>query len=172
MPTAMVDLTGRRFGKLVVLEKAEAPDSVTKHRYAYWKCRCDCGKERLARADFLKNGSFHSCAYCPTITDEGEYMRYTAANGRSFIFDKEDLPHVEARRWSVSPDGYVHCSNAQDEFYNLPCILLGVESNPDSCVTRINGDKFDNRKPNDGLQAFHTSGSVQSASSGAALTNG
>ena len=34
------DLTNQRFGQLVVLEFAYATD-----KNAYWKCRCDCGKE-------------------------------------------------------------------------------------------------------------------------------
>jgi hypothetical protein len=36
------DLTGRRFGKLVVLSRAE-----TRNKRTYWLCRCDCGTEKV-----------------------------------------------------------------------------------------------------------------------------
>ena len=39
----IVDLTGQRFGKLIVLEKTKKPENVT-NRCAYWLCKCDCGK--------------------------------------------------------------------------------------------------------------------------------
>lgn len=37
---AFIDLTGKKFDRLTVLEKG------SKHgKEWYWKCRCDCGKE-------------------------------------------------------------------------------------------------------------------------------
>lgn len=50
------DLTGMRFGRLTVLERA---GSVGKS--AAWRCRCDCGKEVTARADNLRSGGTRSC---------------------------------------------------------------------------------------------------------------
>lgn len=51
------DLTGRRFGKLTVLERAERNAS-GKIR---WRCRCDCGKERIVIGTLLRNGRVISC---------------------------------------------------------------------------------------------------------------
>lgn len=58
------DLTGKRFGKLVVIERAEKPK--VKHPGAYWLCRCDCGNEVIKRADSLKKGA----KSCGCITKE------------------------------------------------------------------------------------------------------
>lgn len=52
-----IDLTGRRFGRLLVLEKAGRNDSLQ----ILWRCRCDCGKETITRGLTLRNGETKSC---------------------------------------------------------------------------------------------------------------
>lgn len=51
-----IDLTGRKFGKLLVLEKSEK-----KGDKICWKCRCDCGKEKVIAGQNLKSGKTVSC---------------------------------------------------------------------------------------------------------------
>lgn len=48
----MVDLSNKRFGRLVVLEYAGK---------TVWKCRCDCGNYKLVTAGHLKDGHTKSC---------------------------------------------------------------------------------------------------------------
>lgn len=45
----VIDLTGQRFGKLVVIERAwEREDELDDKRYgAYWRCLCDCGNTNV-----------------------------------------------------------------------------------------------------------------------------
>lgn len=50
------DLTGQKFGKLTVLERAE-----TKNKRTYWKCRCDCGNIVITEAYGIKTGHTKSC---------------------------------------------------------------------------------------------------------------
>ena len=54
------DITGQRFGKLVVLGKGESkgPGRTT------WNCKCDCGNEKNIRGDALKSGYTKSCGNC------------------------------------------------------------------------------------------------------------
>lgn len=52
-----LDLTGKRFGRLTVLERAEN----NKKREKRWKCVCDCGKETIAVSYRLINGRVKSC---------------------------------------------------------------------------------------------------------------
>lgn len=42
------DLTGRRFGRLVVLEQAEDHVQENGKHIARWWCQCDCGSEPMA----------------------------------------------------------------------------------------------------------------------------
>ena len=49
-----MDLTGRRFGRLVVLGPEEG-------KRGYWRCRCDCGNEVVCYKEYLYGGSTRSC---------------------------------------------------------------------------------------------------------------
>lgn len=51
-----VDLTGRRFGMLVVLSRKKMPDGV-----GMWECRCDCGALTISDANRLNRGKKKSC---------------------------------------------------------------------------------------------------------------
>ena len=52
----LIDLTGQRFGRLVVLERAE-----NKGRKPAWLCKCDCGKVVTVISDSLNAGRTNSC---------------------------------------------------------------------------------------------------------------
>jgi len=57
MPTYnFIDLTGKRFGRLIALEKT--PNSKGK---TMWKCICDCGRIVIARGEHIRNGATKSC---------------------------------------------------------------------------------------------------------------
>ncbi len=60
--SALIDLTGRRFGRLLVLGREGT--------YYYddgfvavplWRCRCDCGRETVVRGTCLRRGTTRSC---------------------------------------------------------------------------------------------------------------
>ena len=48
-------MINKRFGKLIVLEEHE------KNKYAYYKCKCDCGNITIVQSSHLKNGHTKSC---------------------------------------------------------------------------------------------------------------
>lgn len=51
------DLTGQRFGKLLVLEHYDYT-SFRKHR---WLCKCDCGNFKIVQSNHLKSKATTSC---------------------------------------------------------------------------------------------------------------
>jgi hypothetical protein len=51
------DMTGLRFGKLTVIER----DSTISSAAAYWRCKCDCGKEKSIRGQSLRSGLVIDC---------------------------------------------------------------------------------------------------------------
>ena len=56
------DIAGQRFGRLTVLRLAtvaERPPVL--NAGAYWVCRCDCGRETVARGYALRKGQSRSC---------------------------------------------------------------------------------------------------------------
>lgn len=52
-----IDLTGKRFGRLIVLERA-TNDKWGAHR---WLCMCDCKNKTIVHKRFLENGKTKSC---------------------------------------------------------------------------------------------------------------
>lgn len=50
------DLTGQRFGRLVVVGLHP-----TETRKTYWVCQCDCGNMKIVRSDSLQCGAIRSC---------------------------------------------------------------------------------------------------------------
>ena len=56
------ELTGQRFGRLVVLSRAEN-DKFGKTR---WLCQCDCGNQKIINAGSLKRGLTTSCGCVKT----------------------------------------------------------------------------------------------------------
>lgn len=52
-----IDLTGQRFGKLVVLERL----ANYKRKQTYYKCKCDCGNEVITNSSKLRDGKKTSC---------------------------------------------------------------------------------------------------------------
>lgn len=61
MARQLIDLTGQRFGKLVVLERAENHVRSNGQIDVQWRCLCDCGNERICVGTELKRGGITSC---------------------------------------------------------------------------------------------------------------
>ena len=49
------DLTGKKFGRLTVLEPTEEK---TKDGRRIWKCKCDCGNIKFTTCQNLKRGHY------------------------------------------------------------------------------------------------------------------
>jgi len=54
--TRVIDLTGDRYGRLVVISRAP-----NKGRRVAWRCRCDCGAERIIASNNLRRRHTLSC---------------------------------------------------------------------------------------------------------------
>ena len=55
------DLTGRRFGRLTVVERAEDCILSSGRKFVQWKCVCDCGNTTYVTSVHLINGDNVSC---------------------------------------------------------------------------------------------------------------
>jgi len=53
----LIDLTGQRFGRLVVLERVLNKNS----KHAYWCCQCECGCVKTVQGGHLRQGITQSC---------------------------------------------------------------------------------------------------------------
>lgn len=91
------DLTGKRFGRLVVLEEAGR-----KNRQVTWKCVCDCGKTVSVRGSDLRGGQ-KSC---------GCISREIARNSHK-THDKS-----KTRIYRVWHGIKCRCCNPNDKYYS------------------------------------------------------
>ncbi len=55
----IIDLTGKRFGLLTVVERVELEE--TGFGMGLWKCLCDCGNTKMAEGYYLRKGMISSC---------------------------------------------------------------------------------------------------------------
>ena len=117
------DLTGRRFGRLIVINQIEDHITTGGHHKAQWLCKCDCGEKDITiRGDDLKSGKTKSCGCLNrenTIRrnkeghktnvweDEifedqyGKYkIGYCYKTGNKFYVDLDDYELVKEHCWS------------------------------------------------------------------------
>lgn len=73
----MIDLTGQRFGRLVVISRAPTL------RYSRWVCNCDCGATVTVSLQLLRMGAkgTRSCG-CLRLEQRRENLARLRAEGR------------------------------------------------------------------------------------------
>ena len=57
----LIDLTGQKFGRLTVLERAEDYKTPKGKRHTRWMCKCECGNTAHILGDHLKGRLTKSC---------------------------------------------------------------------------------------------------------------
>ena len=80
------DLIGKRYGRLVVDSYSHC-----KNNYHFFKCKCDCGNEKIALKSHIINGATSSCG-CLHKETQAEKMRkrriYYNLFGRQFTIEE------------------------------------------------------------------------------------
>lgn len=105
------DLTGQKFGKLLVQERTGS----NKNRDAMWKCLCDCGKETTVSSRYLRSGRIKSCGCLRHKLTPADYtvhgQRFTrlyriwlGMKARCNIPSSTSFPYYGARGITVCPE--------------------------------------------------------------------
>lgn len=71
-PKELIHLTGKKFGKWTVLERAPNTGANVN-----WKSRCECGNIKNVRSDSLRNGEKLGCYDCSRRTRKTHGMKNT-----------------------------------------------------------------------------------------------
>ena len=74
------DLTGKIFGRLLVVERAE--NDSTGH--VRWRCECECGKITVVSAGSLKRGSTKSCGCLHSELASQQMFKHGGAHTRLY----------------------------------------------------------------------------------------
>lgn len=90
------DLTGQRFGRLVVLSREGSFKSSKGKSRVRWKCLCDCGEYTYTHSNTLKTGNTSSCGCLGTesrishnMYDTRPYYIWASMRSRCDSTDKE-----------------------------------------------------------------------------------
>lgn len=139
------DLTGKRFGRLVVscldLEMSE------KTGRSCWYCNCDCGGHRSVRGSSLKN---NDCQSCGCIQDEirskrnKENAKYNGeSKTRIYIIWSRMIVRCE-KDWSSHKKDYkdrgIAVCEEWHDFFNFKKWALNNNYNEDLSIDRIDND--------------------------------
>lgn len=155
-----IDLTGKQFGNLIVLERTEHPKD---KKRTYWLCECQCEKKTkiIVEGYHLRSGHTTSCGCLkkkqfiersskgPNIYKifQDKVMGYNEED--CFIIDKEDYDKVKQYRWHLDHYKYWVADIEIDEVkkrIKLHRFIMNAESNQK--VDHKDRNKNNNRKEN------------------------
>jgi len=124
------DLTGQRFGRLLVLSRERRKTSDGRGRWT-WCCRCSCGKETSVYAKHLKNGATKSCG---CLVREPKKDQTEVGRRRIFNNYKSTAAHKDLS-FEFSESTFLALAS-------LPCHYCGIEAGPSTF--NVNGvDRVD-----------------------------
>jgi hypothetical protein len=135
-----INLTGRRFGKMLVVKDAGR----NKYGHTLFLCKCDCGNEKVVRSATLLIGKGKSCGCIP----HGGHnkLTYGEASFNTVLFSYRWNAKQRKRDFSLTPEEF-------KEIIVKDCIYCGQEastirSSPDnfgefvfSGLDRVDNDK-------------------------------
>ncbi len=134
------DLTGRRFGYLTVIGRAERQNGRTS-----WECRCDCGKQKIVSEYDLKQGRVKSCG-CMRYAGAGRRVDLSGKRfGRLTVLyptakrDKKGSVYWMCRcdcggQTEVTENGLMHGNNR-----SCGCLKKEVQDKINSQLHRVDG---------------------------------
>ena len=163
-----LDLTGRTFGRLKVLEEdfkreKEEKERTGKHLNTFWLCECSCEAHNIISVSRrgLTSGNTKSCGclhYENVLTVNkkenkydlsGEYgIGYTCNTNKEFYFDKEDFEKIKGYCWFENSAGYITTNISILEGGGSTYLHKLVTKTKEEIVDHKNRKKYDNRTEN------------------------
>lgn len=135
-----IDLTGQKFGRLTVVERAE--DYVTKNgkKYTQWLCKCECGNIKIISTSRLKDGTTKSCGCLSKELKTKHNLCYTRiyeifCGIKKRCFNKKDKSYkIYGDRGIKVCDEWLDKENGFMNFYNW---AINNGYNDDLTIDRI-----------------------------------
>lgn len=132
---AFIDLTGKRFGRLVVLEK-----DVKHGKNWYWKCQCDCGNIVSVDGKSLRGGATKSCGCLnKELTRERGRKTVIDLTGQTFgeltVIERAGSDHRGEALWLCQ------CSCGSQPIKVLSSNLRNGHTQSCGCIRRSHGER-------------------------------
>lgn len=129
-----MDLSGKYFGRLVVLHQTINPYNKQKNRY--WLCKCECGNQIVVSTTNLLSGKTHQCPQCSIAQNRKDIV--------GFRFGKLIVTDVEYTNENGEYKTICHCICDCGNKTNVLRSSL-VSGRTISCGCAIHDKKFINR---------------------------
>lgn len=111
----------QRYGRLVVIEYA-GKDNRNKH---LWKCKCDCGNEKIVVGDNLSSGKSNSCGCLKSEFLHKRGNQWGLYENREDAIFKVQYSHLKRRNTKFGGD--VISFDEFKEKSKQPCFYCGLE---------------------------------------------
>lgn len=137
----IIDLTGRKFSHLTVLERVESG----RPGLVIWKCQCDCGNITYVRSSNLKSGQVRSCGASEHLR-EWAYRTHSMSNTplyRKWIGIRRRCYDPKCRSYGrYGGRGIKMCDEWRDSFEAFAKWVEATRTSDDLTIERIdyNGD--------------------------------
>jgi len=146
MTRELIDLTGKRFGRLTVIKRSY-PNG--KNYRVKWLCKCDCGNEKIIASNHLIKNEIKSCG-CLRVeksrNNKHAYLGPGVSNMRSRIYIYKKSAKIRGYDYSLTEKQFV-------EITQKPCYYCGAPPNNKHKQKETNGsyiyngiDRVDNTK--------------------------
>lgn len=155
-----IDLSGQRYGRLLVVKRMPSKIEITGKRRGRWLCKCDCGNETIVDTTKLTDGTTQSCGCLrderlkEALVKYNEYdlsgkigICYSSNTNDRILFDLEDYEKIRQYTWHVDFYGYA-VSDTSGCTIRMQRLLCGVLDNPLVVVDHMDGNTLNNQKWN------------------------
>lgn len=115
----LIDLTGEKFGRLTVIERAKDIIYPSGQKTTAWYCKCECGNVITASGSDLKRGNIKSCKCLQAEINSLVHKKYNdyklcndyvimyTSKGEEFYVDLSDFEKVKDVCWFKDSHGYL-----------------------------------------------------------------
>lgn len=98
------DLTGERFGRLVVLSRSDDHITHGGRKHVCWLCQCDCGNTTIVQAGMLLSGNTKSCGCLHIETVRANTKTHGGSKDRLYkVFHR-----MIARCYNINSQDYMY----------------------------------------------------------------
>lgn len=138
----MKDITGQRFGRLVVISRAENHITSGGYPVTMWNVRCDCGTEKVVRGSDMKKGRINSCG-CLIRTDPAAKKHGETGSKLFYIYYgmKDRCNNPRNKKYEYYGGKGIAVSPEWDTFEKFRDWANKNGYQPGLTIDRIDGDK-------------------------------